>query len=753
MKKGLLFAAFACSLMIGMVGCKPANQGGGEQQPSGDPDVESYEVSITNKDALQKEWRVGDGYRTVSVRIPGVVTQEALAKGDLVIASSNTQAVTVSGNQATPVGEGKATLTATYKQNAEWKDSVEVTVLKGKVYKMVSQPDEETEYLLAHKEAGGSSKLFAASMSISSNYYIGWETEEEDFPVAKVTIDEETESDYKYTITLSKTNAEGEKTEKVISVVNTAAGKFAAGFVGENDGKGHNYTEAAKFKIDEQHRLVATCKDTDESSKDLYFGCSAGYNTTGVGTDANKIVNPTRLYALSAEEIPTTSLTVTPESLTLRPNGVGELKATTEPFDTTDELVFTSSGAGLLAAPNGTISALEAGNYTVTVKSGAKTVEVPVTVEGEVIPLGTRENPLTVDEAVESLDAIGANHMSPRPLYVQGVVHSVDSKGAWNPTYKNASWWLQDENGAKKFELYQCVVEEGIDGPNVKAGDFVKAFGYGELYGSTYELTKNAEGNPANPTMYYCGEAPAVPLTDITVPTSLSVTVGQTANVTVAPVPATAELGTVVLSWKEATAAAEIVEGQLQIRGLAAGEATLVVTVGEFSKEVPVTVSAPVAGEKTDTLTASLTGVAVPGAGQFASYTDWSGKSDESDAVYAGNSATTAGSEIQLRWDTSKSKYAAIWSTTSGGHIKSVTVVWGTTTETAEARELLIYGLNTACTGMSDTAIKNNDDAIGSIKKTDSNLTFTVTGSYTQIALRSKSGAMYLESITIVWGE
>ena len=604
MKKGLMFAALACSLMMGVVACNNSNNGGGQQQGGGDQQgggeqgggQTTYEVSIQNKEALRREWRVGDDYRSVTVKIPGVVVQEALAKGDLVISSDHVDVVSVTGNQATPVGAGTATLTATYKN--DFSDSVEVTVLKGKVYKMVSQPDEETEYLLAHKEAGGSSKLYSASMTISNNYYIGWETEAEDFPVAKVVIDKETESEYKYSIKLSKTNAEGEVTEKTVSVVNTAAGKFAAGFVGENDGKGHDYTAAAMFKIDDEHRLVATCvdSDTDKTVRDLYLGCSSGYNTTGVDTNPSKIVNPTRLYALSAEEIPTETLTVDKESLTLRPNGVGELKATVEPFDTTDELTFTSSGAGLLAAPNGTISALDAGEYTVTVKSGAKTVEVPVTVAGDVIPVGTRENPLTVDEAVASLDLIGKNHMSPRPLYVQGVVHSVDSKGAWNPTYKNASWWLQDENGAKKFELYRCVCEEGIDGAEVKVGDFVKAFGFGTLYNTTYELTTSATGNPASPTMYFCGEAPAVPLRDITVPAELNVVAGQTANVTVAPVPATAELGEVTLSWKEATTVAEIVEGELQIRGLAEGDATLVVAAGEISKEIPVHVTEEHAG-------------------------------------------------------------------------------------------------------------------------------------------------------------
>ena len=179
----------------------------------------------------------------------------------------------------------------------------------------------------------------------------------------------------------------------------------------------------------------------------------------------------------------------------------------------------------------------------------------------------------------------------------------------------------------------------------------------------------------------------------------------------------------------------------------------MVDAAGEISKEVPVTVEEAATGEVADTITSTLTGVPKPAEGEYASYADWSEKSDESNAVYAGNTATTAGEEIQLRWDTSKNKYAGIWSTTSGGHVASVTIVWGKTTSTADARELLIYGLNTACTGLSDATFKDNAQALGSIKKTDESLTFEIVGSFTHIALRSKSGAMYLESITIVWAD
>lgn len=103
------------------------------------------------------------------------------------------------------------------------------------------------------------------------------------------------------------------------------------------------------------------------------------------------------------------------------------------------------------------------------------------------------------------------------------------------------------------------------------------------------------------------------------------------------------------------------------------------------------------AEDVTDELTYSSLGVT------GTSYKDWSNKTFTSNAVYAGN--TAGGNEaIQLR---SKNN-SGIVSTTSGGKIKSITIVWNkatpysTSEDNPQSRSVDIYGSNTVYTGTSD---------------------------------------------------
>ncbi len=515
MKKGLLFTVLTCAFAMGLASCQQG--GGGTPTP---PEPVTYDVSITNKTALQAEWRVGDATRPVNVKIPGVVTAEALANGDLVIASNHTDILSIAGNQASPVSEGTARITATYK--TEFSDYVDVTIQKAPVYKMATTLSTEKDYILAHKAGDGSGRLFSASNAISSGYYIGWEEDLSKAPVAKVVEDVNTTGDFKYSITLTTTSAEGEETTKTVGVAVTAKGKFAAGFDGEEvTYNSQTFTPAkASFKLDDQYRLVTKVLDTFDNNKEyeLILGASGTYNTNGYQSDETKIANPTRLYELSTTEIPATSLTVTPMTVNLHPNGVQPLTVTYEPFDTTDNLSFESSDPSVAeVAINGSISAMKVGTATVTVRLGSLKQDVAVTVEGDPIEFGTKDNPLTVDQAVASLNAIGKNNVSPKPLYVKGTVKELGSgKDAWSDSYGNGAFWLADSTGAKKFELYRAVVDEekaGVKGSEIAVGDEIAAYGYGTLFNTTYELTTKADGNPANPTIYEWkkGEPPVEP--------------------------------------------------------------------------------------------------------------------------------------------------------------------------------------------------------------------------------------------------
>ena len=140
----------------------------------------------------------------------------------------------------------------------------------------------------------------------------------------------------------------------------------------------------------------------------------------------------------------------------------------------------------------------------------------------------------------------------------------------------------------------------------------------------------------------------------------------------------------------------------------------------------------------TDTLTRGLIGIT-------GNYDSWTGKTATSAAVYAGNSAG-GNSAIQLRG----SNDAGIISTTSGGTLKNIKLVWNSSTN--YTRELNIYGKNAAYTTTKELYSTNADSlgtALGSMKYGTTSL--DITGSYKYVGLRPKSNAIYLDSILISW--
>ena len=143
--------------------------------------------------------------------------------------------------------------------------------------------------------------------------------------------------------------------------------------------------------------------------------------------------------------------------------------------------------------------------------------------------------------------------------------------------------------------------------------------------------------------------------------------------------------------------------------------------------------------EITDVLNRDLTGVT------GTSYTAWEGKTSNSDAVYAGNSAGSNES-IQLRSNNSNS---GIITTASGGTLTNVTVTWNE--NTAEGRTLQVYGSHTAYTSPTELySAETFGELLGTIVKGESE-ELAITGSYEYLGLRSASGAMYLTEIDITW--
>lgn len=142
--------------------------------------------------------------------------------------------------------------------------------------------------------------------------------------------------------------------------------------------------------------------------------------------------------------------------------------------------------------------------------------------------------------------------------------------------------------------------------------------------------------------------------------------------------------------------------------------------------------------EITDVLTRATTGIT------GTNYSSWSGKTASSNAIYAGQSAG-GNSSIQLR---SSNNNSGVITTTSGGNAKTIVVSWNSNTN--NSRIINIYGSTTAYSN--PTELYDNSTCgtlLGTLKY--GSTSFTVTGDYQYIGIRSASGALYLESISITW--
>lgn len=130
-------------------------------------------------------------------------------------------------------------------------------------------------------------------------------------------------------------------------------------------------------------------------------------------------------------------------------------------------------------------------------------------------------------------------------------------------------------------------------------------------------------------------------------------------------------------------------------------------------------------------------------------YTAFTGVKATSPAVYAGSTAKNDSGDIQLR---SSKSTDGIVTTTSGGSATRVSVVWGT--GNAADRTIDIYGKSTAYSKASNLYATQDGDQgtkIGSII-CGTSTELVIEGDYPYIGIRSKSGALYLNSITITWG-
>lgn len=142
-----------------------------------------------------------------------------------------------------------------------------------------------------------------------------------------------------------------------------------------------------------------------------------------------------------------------------------------------------------------------------------------------------------------------------------------------------------------------------------------------------------------------------------------------------------------------------------------------------------------------DVLNQSLTGIT------GTSYSDWSGKESNSEAVYAGNSAG-GNASIQLR---SNNNNSGVITTKSGGKVTKITVTWNS--NTVSGRTLNIYGSNSAYTAASDLYDSSKQGTLLGTIVYGTSTELEIDGDYAYIGFRSNSGAMYLSEVEVTWSK
>lgn len=152
------------------------------------------------------------------------------------------------------------------------------------------------------------------------------------------------------------------------------------------------------------------------------------------------------------------------------------------------------------------------------------------------------------------------------------------------------------------------------------------------------------------------------------------------------------------------------------------------------------------AAEVTDVLTAD-------GLGLTGSYSNFTGKTFESGAVYAGNAMkSTNGGAIQMRKEDELNKESGIVTTqtSTAGSLAMITVTWNGST--ASSRVIDIYGSNTPYASAADLyGASTQGTLIGSLQMGETEL--VVEGDYQYFGIRSRSGALYLDEIQVTWGD
>lgn len=127
-------------------------------------------------------------------------------------------------------------------------------------------------------------------------------------------------------------------------------------------------------------------------------------------------------------------------------------------------------------------------------------------------------------------------------------------------------------------------------------------------------------------------------------------------------------------------------------------------------------------------------------------YTNVTGVSATSEAVYSANVARSTADALQLR---AKNDNSGVVTTATGGKLSKIAVVWNSASKSGNKVD--VYGSNTAYSAPTDLYDTAKQGAkIGTIEY-GVTTELAVTGDYTFVAFRASNSAIYLDSVTVTW--
>lgn len=472
--------------------------------------------------------------------------------------------------------------------------------------------------------------------------------------------------------------------------------------------------------------LVAQIGSNAESSKSWkYSGSSDGrtakftvtwnYDTPQTGKvkiTCSTTTNSIYLVSIAiTTSTPVSSVSLNKSSTTLEVGDTETLTATLFPDNATNKNVsWSSDDTDVATVSNGVVTAVGVGTaiITVTTEDGSKTATCAVTVN-----------------AASRLAVNLTGFTAYAYTIVKGnttTTSATNDQGGWSAAYTYSS---SDEDVATvNASGVITAVAKGAAAItcslNVSGSD--ATYKPGETTSMTIEITVNNPSHTvtfsANGSTY--GEPASVEEgEDITFPAENPSDVN----------------GYTFLGWTSATISGQVEEAPAFVTSAKMGlsDITYYAVFAEKTKGTETT--------ETDVLTRVTTGITTSG------YSNWEDKTGTSGAVYAGNSAGDYES-IQLRSNNSNS---GIITTTSGGKATKVAVVWNS--HTTSGRQIEIYGKKGVAYSSAESLYKGSSESGSSLGTIDygTSTELAISGDYPYIGIRSKSGALYLTSVSITW--